>query len=703
MMMRQVWQFEFLKVAMLVWAFALFAAPVRAQVGQINIVPTLVAETQSPKAGSTITLAIAMAPKVGWHGYWINGGDAGIKPQFDWTLPAGLTVGEVRYPVPERLFLFDLMNHVYQGPHAFLLPVTIPAGLPLGTKLPITMKALYLACTDKICMPQEAQLALNLIVGDGSVRSEDQSRFDAWRAALPRPLGASAAFSADAKTIRIAIPYPKAADGDNPWYYSRTTNIISYRAPQKVSREGDLLIVELARTGEALPPKIEGILAFGKKTGLEVEAVSGTVPALKAPLTIAADPTNATVARRGASTVFGFADIVLALGGALLGGLLLNVMPCVFPVISLKAMSLARAGGDARTARTDALFYSAGTIVTCLAMGSLLLALRAGGAAIGWAFQLQDPRVILMLLVLVTAITLNLAGVFHLRSFGGGEALAGQGGKSGAFWTGALAAFVATPCTGPFMAAALGAALVLPTIAALAIFAGLGLGLASPFLALGYFPALRSRLPRPGPWMVTFQRWMAVPMVLTAVALCWLLWRQAGPLGLTLGVIAACIAGIAVFIIGGAQTQSTETRMPIMATLFAGVAAIGGVVMMPTHVVRQNNRLGAVPFSEAKLTALIAAKKPVFLYFTADWCLTCKVNEKAAIERDEVTKLFKDNGVTVMVGDWSTPDPAISRFLESKGRSGIPLYLFYTPGVTDPQTLPQLLTPTILTRAVTGR
>jgi thiol:disulfide interchange protein/DsbC/DsbD-like thiol-disulfide interchange protein len=702
-MMRQVRQFRFLKLVMLTWAFVLFAAPVRAQVGQVNIVPTLLAETQSPKAGSTITLAIAMDPKPGWHGYWINGGDAGIKPQFDWTLPAGLTVGEARYPVPERLFLFELMNHVYQGPHAFLVPVTIPVGLALGTKLPITMKALYLACTDKICMPQEAQLALTLIVGDGSVRLEVQSRFDGWRAALPRPLGATATFASDAKTLRLAMPYPKDAAGDNPWYFSRTAHIVSYSAPQKVSRDGDLLIVELARTGEALPARIDGILAFGKDRGLEVEASSGTVPLLKSPRVIAADPTKAVTTGDGAATAVGFVDILLALGGALLGGLLLNVMPCVFPVISLKAISLARAGGDARTAQTDALYYSAGTILTCVALGTLLLALRAGGAAIGWAFQLQDPRVILVLLVLVTAITLNLAGVFHLRSFGGGEALAGQGGKSGAFWTGALAAFVATPCTGPFMAAALGAALVLPTIAALAIFAGLGLGLALPFLALGYFPALRSRLPRPGPWMVTFQRWMAVPMAVTALALGWLLWRQAGSLGLTLGFIAAAVSAIALFIIGGAQTRTTETRMPIMVALLAGVTAIGGITMMPSHVARQANGSGAVSFSEAKLTALIAAKKPVFLYFTADWCLTCKVNEKTTIERDEVTKLFKDHGVTVMVGDWSTPDPAISRFLESKGRSGIPLYLYYTPGVTDPQTLPQLLTPTILSQVVVGR
>jgi thiol:disulfide interchange protein len=699
MMMRQVWQFGFLKAVLALWTLAIITMPARAQVGQINITPILVAETQTPKAGSTFTLAISMTPKPGWHGYWINGGDAGIKPQFDWTLPSGVSVGEVRFPVPERLFLFDLMNHVYQGPHAFLVPVTVPANLARGQTLQIRMKALYLACTDKICMPQEAKLSTTLIVGDGEIKGEDQSRFDGWRAALPRPIGAEATYQADSKALRLSIPYPKDASGDALWFFMRTGQTVSYGAAQKVAREGDRLLIELARSGESLPPKIEGILAVGPEKGFAVEATSGTVPALNQPKSIAADPKNVAHDSTGPGHQ-GFLDVLIALGGALLGGLLLNVMPCVFPIISLKAISLARAGGDARTARTDALFYSAGTVLTCIALGALLLALRAGGAAIGWAFQLQDPRVILVLLVMVVAITLNLAGLFHLRSFGGGEALAGQGGKSGAFWTGALAAFVATPCTGPFMAAALGAALVLPTLAALAIFAGLGIGLALPFLALGYFPALRSRLPRPGPWMRTFQRWMAVPMALTALALTWLLWRQAGLLGLGLGIGAAITAGLALFVLGIAQRRSEGPKRPAALAVVAGIAALGGIAVMPSHVARQENSLGAVTFSEARLAGLIAAQKPVFLYFTADWCLTCKVNEKAAIERDEVAALFKEKGVTVMVGDWSTPDPAISRFLESKGRSGIPLYLFYTPGIAEPQTLPQLLTPTILKQAV---
>ena len=366
-------------------------------------------------------------------------------------------------------------------------------------------------------------------------------------------------------------------------------------------------------------------------------------------------------------------------------------MPCVFPIISLKALSLARAGGDERAAKHEALAYAVGVILTCLAMGGALLALRASGAAVGWAFQLQDPRVILALLLLVSAITLNLAGLFELRGFGFGQALVDKGGTAGAFWTGALAAFVATPCTGPFMAAALGAALVLPTAAALAIFAGLGLGLALPFLLIGYVPAFRRIMPKPGAWMATFQRILAVPMALTAAALLWLLWRQTGQGGLIVGIGAALILGAILWWAGKRQSLS-------FVTLLLGVVILGGAwsALLPAPRQQTDVAPGTQAFSEQRLSALRAAGRPVFVYFTADWCITCKVNEKAAIEQDEVVQAFAAKQVAVLVGDWTNGDPAISRFLESQGRSGVPLYLFYRPGTPAPDALPQILTPALL-------
>ena len=373
-------------------------------------------------------------------------------------------------------------------------------------------------------------------------------------------------------------------------------------------------------------------------------------------------------------------------------------MPCVFPILGLKAMSLAKAGGDERLVRRDALAYAAGVILTCLALGGVLLALRAAGNAVGWAFQLQDPRIILALLLLVTAIAFNLAGLFELRAMDGGAGLADRGGVMGAFWTGALVAFVATPCTGPFMAAAMGAALLLPLAAALAIFAGLGLGLALPFLLLAYAPALRNRLPRPGAWMGRLQKILAIPMFLTALGLAWLLGQQRGVAGMTIGLGAALILALLLWWLGTRQHRGKGGG------LVAGLAALAllagaATALSTTAPAVAANSAASVAFAVGKLDALRAANKPVFLYFTADWCLTCKANEAAAIDREDVRAAFAKADVTVMVGDWTSADPAITRFLESQGRSGVPLYLWYAPG-KDAVVLPQLLTPATLTGLV---
>lgn len=646
-----------------------FATPASAQ---NHIAASLVAESATPAPGKPVTIAIRMQPEPGWHGYWQNPGDAGLSARLDWHLPKGVTVGAPRYPVPQRLIIADLMNHVFNDEHALLATLSVPAGLAPGTTLPIRLTINRLACTDKICVPEHDELALDLAVGDGSVTPADRARFDGWRMKLPKPLGGDAHFQVDGPVIRIGIPYPASRPATDAWFYAISENATSYVAPQKVKRSGDMLVIETSKAsyGFVSPQKLEGVVAMGKSEGLAISATPGTV------------------AKGDGDS--GLLTLLLALGGAILGGLILNIMPCVFPIISLKAISLARAGGDERVARHEALAYAAGVILTCLALGGALLALRAGGMQVGWAFQLQDPRVILFLTFLATAITLNLVGLFQLSGFGGGETLAGKGGTAGAFWTGVLAAFVATPCTGPFMATALGAALVLPIAAALAIFAGLGLGLALPFLGLGFIPALRRLMPKPGAWMATFQRILAIPMALTVAALLWLLWRQTGLTGLKLGIAGALLVSLLGWFAGRRQSLGLA-----MLSAF-GALAVGAAVAMPflftlapTH---SAVAAGTEPFSETRLAALRSANKPVFLYFTADWCLTCKVNEKAAIDRDETKAVFEKAGVIVMVGDWTNGDPAITRFLEARGRSGVPLYLWYAKGAAEPKELPQVLT-----------
>jgi thiol:disulfide interchange protein len=380
-----------------------------------------------------------------------------------------------------------------------------------------------------------------------------------------------------------------------------------------------------------------------------------------------------------------------------LGGLLLNVMPCVFPILSLKALGLARSGEGERAARAEALAYTAGVMLVCVALGAVLLALRAAGSSAGWAFQLQDPRVIGVLLLLVSAIAFNLAGLFELPV----PAFAGKGGATGAFMTGALAAFVATPCSGPFMAGAIGAALVLPAAAALTVFAGLGLGIALPFLLIGFVPALRRRMPRPGAWMGRLRRVLAVPMFLTALALAWVLGRQAGIDGMTIGLAAALLLALGLWIGGRRQAAGRRAGWAIA---LAAVPALAATLLLHPAAVRAEagGVPGAEPFSEARLAALRGQGRPVFAYFTADWCLTCKVNEKAAIETATVADAFGKGKVAVLVGDWTDGDPALGRFIEAHNRAGVPLYLWYPKGAATPRVLPQVLTPAMLASLPSG-
>ena len=668
--------FAFLLPAFAALAWLLAGGEARAQLlGSSEKVMSvrLEAETPRPAPGETIKLALRMEPKPGWHGYWKNPGDAGVGTRIAWSLPKGVVAGELAYPVPHRLIISGLMNYVYEGPYTLLVDLKVPTAAAAGAKLPLRAKLDYLVCTDQICVPEAADVGLDLEVGaaPGPRRSIDR-----WVEQLPRPLGSEARFERRGGRFRIAIPIPAALELREPYFFPETESALSYSAPQSFSRNGDQLIVETDAAGSA-PAAVMGVLRIGDSVGLAITARPGPVPAAGAAL---AEPH----AKTGAA-------VLAALAGALIGGLLLNIMPCVFPILSLKALSLAKVGGDEAAARREAAAYSGGAIIVCLALGAILLGLRAGGAAVGWAFQLQDPRVIAFLLLLVTVIALNLAGLFELPSFGRGGRLAGKEGAGGAFWTGALAAFVATPCTGPFMGAALGAALVLPTLAALAVFAGLGLGLALPFLLIGFIPALRRRLPRPGPWMARFRRLMSVPMFLTAAALAWVLSRQTGAEGLAVGIAAALVLALALWWFGRRQGRS-GAWLPLAP---AAAAAAAAILLVPTATApaaaQAQGRLGAKPFTEQRLVRLQAERRPVFVYFTADWCVTCKLNERAALEQEEVAAAFAGRKVEVLVGDWTRGDAAIGRFLEKHGRTGVPLYLYYAPGKRV-QILPQVLT-----------
>ncbi|MCC6924565.1 protein-disulfide reductase DsbD domain-containing protein [Novosphingobium sp.] len=628
--------------------------------------------------GGEVTLAVLMKPEAGWHGYWQNPGDAGLGLTIDWTLPAGASTGALRYPTPETLLISGLMNHVYEHDYAVLVPLKVPATLPAGSSFTVRAKAQWLACTDKICVPERGELSAVVKLRPPG---RGDPRFDQWRAALPAPLGSPATFAIVGGKVRVAVPLPAGVALERPHLFVADDRVVDYAAPQAFFRDGDRLVVELPRGKfePVTPGALHAVLRLNQAgDGVSLEAAPGEVPTGGTPLAAGTEA----------------AGLPWLLLSALLGGLLLNVMPCVFPILSLKALSLARAGESEAQARAEGLAYTAGVVLACLALGGLLLALRAGGEQVGWAFQLQEPLVVAGLLLLATAITANLLGLFEFAVPG----FASEGSPQGAFATGLLAAFVATPCTGPFMAAAMGAALLLPVAPALALFGMLGLGLALPFLALAFVPALRRMLPRPGAWMDRFRKAMAVPMALTALALLWLASRVAGNgFALAAGLFALILIAVLV-ITGRRQRHGLAAGAPVWAAL--GVMALAFALGMPGMVrqplAAEADLLGAQPFSQAALDKARATGKPVFVYFTADWCLTCKVNEKVALEAADTLYNFKRAGVIVLRGDWTRRDPAISRFLAAHGAAGVPLYLWYPPKGSAAQQLPQVLTPQLL-------
>lgn len=617
-------------------------------------------------------LAIFMRTTPGWHGYWLNPGDAGLPMEVHWQLPQGWRVGELRYPVPHRLLVAGIVNYVYESDYTILTRIVPPPGATGSQRIAAKMR--WLACTDKICVPEKGEVSLDVPTSGPAVANP---RFDDWFRALPRPLSSPAKFAISGDRIRVAVPLPASVEVADPYFFPADDGPIDYAAPQSVSRSGDWLTVELKRR-EGKPAKLNGVLAYGQARGLEITAVPGEIP-------------------QDSSVDVG--ALWWALLGALAGGVLLNLMPCVFPILGLKAMHLANAGGDERHARRDALGYTAGAVLGTGALGLAILVIRATGEAVGWAFQLQDPRTILVLLLLAVAITLNLLRLYELPVLGGKAHPAGSVG------TGALAAFVATPCAGPFMGAALGAALLLPAWAGILVFAALGLGIALPFLAIAFIPALRARMPRPGPWMVRFQRILAVPMALTVAAALWLLWRQGGYQAFLIGLASAIALGVVLLWAGIWQKldrkAGTYAVIGSMAILIAGIAALDRT---PSANPAQRALAMGSRWSPGAVEQAQAAGKPVFVYFTADWCLTCKANEVGAIERATTQAAFEKAGVVTLVGDWTDGDPAITRFLESRGRAGVPLYLWYEPGNSEPEELPQVLTPSMLSsRAVRPR
>ena len=648
----------------------------------------LVSEYQQVSPGQTLTLALHFIPEPHWHTYWQNPGDSGLATSLDWQLPAGVSAGDIQWPTPQAFVIAPLVNYGFDGDTVLLVDVQIAEDYA-QTSVPITVKADWLVC-EEICIPAEASFNLTLPVGEAVLATEQQALFVDARQRLPKPLNVEGYFdtSAGAFSAVITLDTPLQVDA----FFVAGTELVDHAGAQQILLQGKQLLLQqpLNTYFSAAPAQTELVLT-GADGAYSVMLQHNSSQDAAAPLELDI--------RHGQQSDTSLWLILLM---ALAGGLILNLMPCVFPVLSLKAMSLAATGGAAAQTRLEALWYCSGVVVSFSAMAILLIGLRAAGEAVGWGFQLQQPYVVALLVYLLFALGLSLSGVvqFGLGLMNTGNNLAGAGGSKGAFFTGVLAVVVASPCTAPFMGPALGYAVTQQALVALLVFIALGLGMALPFLLLALFPALAARLPKPGAWMDTLKQWLAYPLYLSAVWLLWVYGRQSGVNAQALLLVGlVCIA--AVCWLWGRRQQGTLSGFgSVLALLLLITALVLPLLLQPaTKTGSQSNSAAAqdnaIAFNAGQLKQLRAEGKPVLVNMTADWCITCLVNERVALNTDSSRAALALYDVTYMKGDWTLRDSAITDYLRLYQRDGVPLYVLYWPG-QPPEVLPQILTPQTL-------
>jgi thiol:disulfide interchange protein DsbD len=673
----------------------------------VRIEAELVPMSQWVAPGSTAIVAVRQTIEPGWHTYWRNPGDSGGPTTLNWTLPAGVVAGDIVWPTPERQRLQDLMNYGYSGEVLLPVPIEVPADARPGSTLSLTVSALFLVCSDEMCVPDELTLRLDLPVRQGAAPLD--ARYGAAIQTVvetaPRPAGIAARAVIEGRTLRLtATGGPVAGlDPARAWFFPFETGLIDHSAPQPGERGPDGVTLNIAIGGklsaEGLTAPIGGIHVTDEGAW-EIEAAPG--PALPGAagggaLDLSEQPAG------GASS--SWAVLLQAALFALLGGLILNLMPCVFPILAMKAAALTAGAHAPAEARRDGLAFLAGVLATFLVLAGILLALRAGGQAVGWGFQLQSPGVVAALALLMLAVGLNLSGVFHV---GAGLQAAGSGplsrlpGGVGAFFTGVLAVVVAAPCTAPFMAVALGAALLMPWPMALVVFLMLGLGLALPYLIVSLSPRLLAKLPRPGLWMDRLKGVLAFPMYGAGLWLVWVFARQAGEDALGVLFLAILFLGLGLWLAGTNQTRRAQGGTAVISAVTATLSIIAAIALTGVAIgqaraesgaaMASSGPLASAPWSVEAVAAAQAQGRPVLVNFTADWCVTCKINERTSLSSPRVAEAMTASNAVYLVGDWTRRDDAITRELERRQRSGVPLYLLYAPGSPEPRILPQLLT-----------
>ena len=638
--------------------------------------------------GKPVWVGLQLAHIPEWHTYWKNSGDSGLPTQLEWTLPTGVTAGDIAWPTPKKIPIGTLANYGYEGTVLLPVPLTVAPGFN-AANLDIRLKASWLVCK-KECIPQEGDFSLQIPVRSSTGSSS--GLFAAAFAAGPQPLAATGSeVQVSAKAIQVTLAgLPARLQGKTLDFFPETGSVIEPAGAWQQKWQGAVWTAQLPLSSQrSESPRVMPVVVALDKTAYRIELpVKGDWPAVAAAATVspaleAALKANAALGAAPTGNSAPPLTPVAALLGALLGGLILNLMPCVFPVLAIKVMSFAKEKN--RAARlSGGLAYTAGVVLSFLALGALLLGLRATGEQLGWGFQLQSPAVVAALAVLFTLIGLNLAGLFEFGSFVPGK-VAGLQAKNptlNAFLTGVLATAIASPCTAPFMGASLGYAVGLPAVQALAVFGAIGLGMALPYLAASAVPAVARALPRPGTWMVTFKQLMAFPMFATVAWLVWVLGQQSGIDGA--GALLALLVLMALVLWSLTLRSRTRTVAATLSIAFGafGVWAVGQNIIKPLETssaaATASGRWQA--WEPGRVDQLAAQGRSVFVDFTAAWCVTCQYNKKTTLANADVLADMDAKNVALLRADWTRRDPAVTAALAQLGRNGVPVYVIYKPG-----------------------
>ncbi len=649
----------------------------------------------------------------GWHIYWKNAGDAGQPPHIRWTLPNGITASPMQFPAPRRLPLDSLMDFGYEDEVLFPLKLRVANSVKSGP-VPLRATVDWLVC-QRSCIPGKAELEVRRSVDAGSYHPpyKPDPLFQRFLDRVPRPLPAKfkPVFQTTSQGFRLAVETGQRENAAT--FFPAEPQILDNFAPQRLTSTARGLILDLKKDAglSANPTRLSGVLELSGERAFELTALPGTVPAPQSSAS-ATTPIASKPAPSTAQNSF-WTGLLRAAGLAFLGGVLLNLMPCVFPVLFLKGLALARSGQkELDQLRAHGLVYAAGILLSFWVLVAALLGLRAAGATLGWGFQFQSPVFLALMADLLFFLGLSLAGQFEigLTLTSAGGSLAAKQGYAGSFFTGVLAVIVATPCTAPFMGTAIGYALAQPAAVSFAVFTALALGLAAPYLALTLQPAWTGLLPRPGAWMEIVQRVVAVPLFATVIWLAWVLAQAYGTSILPAIMASFLLLAIAGWFLGRWPARKWATLLAALILLAVVALAVWGQRWIETNAGRKGMKATAdldsvaagdwEPWSAAAVSRYQAQGRPVFVDFTASWCLSCQVNERAALQQPQVLQAFHAAHVVLLRADWTRHDTAITQALAELGRSGVPTYALYVPGEKSPRLLPELLTPGIVTDAL---